>query len=46
MTKIYESLANDYMYGDLNNIMIFPDNHDMSRIYTRLDEDFDKWKWR
>jgi len=44
MIKIYESLANDYMYGDLNNIMIFPDNHDMSRIYTRLDEDFDKWK--
>jgi glycosidase len=44
MTKIYESLANDYMYGDLNNIMIFPDNHDMSRIYTRLDEDYDKWK--
>ncbi len=44
MTKIYESLANDYMFGDLNNIMIFPDNHDMSRIYTRLDEDFDKWK--
>ena len=44
MTKINESLANDYMYGDLNNIMIFPDNHDMSRIYTRLDEDYDKWK--
>lgn len=44
MTKIYESLANDYMYGDVNNIMIFPDNHDMSRIYTQLDEDYDKWK--
>ena len=44
MTKIYESLANDYMYGELNNIMIFPDNHDMSRIYTQLDEDFDLWK--
>ena len=44
MTKIYESLANDYMYSDVNNIMIFPDNHDMSRIYTQLDEDFDKWK--
>jgi len=44
MTKIYESLANDYMYGDLNNIMIFPDNHDMSRIYTLLNEDFNKWK--
>ena len=24
--------------------MIFPDNHDMSRIYTQLDEDFDLWK--
>lgn len=44
MTKIYESLANDYMYSDVNNIMIFPDNHDMSRIYTQLDEDYDKWK--
>lgn len=44
MTKIYESLANDYKYGDLNDIMIFPDNHDMSRIYTQLDEDFDAWK--
>ena len=44
MTKIYESLANDYMYSDVNNIMIFPDNHDMSRIYTQLNEDFDKWK--
>ena len=32
------------MYGDVNNIMIFPDNHDMSRIYTQLDEDYDKWK--
>ena len=44
LTKIYESLANDYMYSDVNNIMIFPDNHDMSRIYTQLNEDFDKWK--
>jgi glycosidase len=40
-----KALANDYMYSDVNNIMIFPDNHDMSRIYTRqLNEDFDKWK--
>lgn len=44
MTAIYESLADDYKYGDLNNIMIFPDNHDMSRIYTQLDEDYEKWR--
>lgn len=44
MSKVYESLANDYMYANTNNVMIFPDNHDMSRIFTKLDEDFDKWK--
>ena len=44
MSKIYESLANDYKYANTNNVMIFPDNHDMSRIFTRLEEDFDKWK--
>jgi len=44
MSKVYESLANDYKYANTNNVMIFPDNHDMSRIYTRLEEDFDKWK--
>lgn len=44
MTKVYESLANDYLYSDVNNIMTFPDNHDMSRIFTQLDEDFDQWK--
>ena len=44
MAKIYESLANDYMYGTPNNIMIFADNHDMDRIFTQLDEDFDLWK--
>lgn len=44
MSKVYESLANDYQYANTNNVMIFPDNHDMSRIFTRLEEDFDKWK--
>ena len=44
MSKVYESLANDYKYANTNNVMIFPDNHDMSRIFTRLEEDFDKWK--
>lgn len=44
MTAIYESLANDYMYADANDIMIFPDNHDMSRIFVQLGEDYNKWK--
>ncbi len=37
--KIYEGLANDFHYPSPKDIMIFPDNHDMDRIYTQLNED-------
>ncbi|MRX62780.1 glycoside hydrolase family 13 protein [Maribacter luteus] len=43
-TDLYETLGQDYLYPDPNNLVIFPDNHDMSRIYTQLNEDFDKYK--
>ncbi|UAM99164.1 glycoside hydrolase family 13 protein [Polaribacter litorisediminis] len=36
LVKIYEGLANDFHYASPKDIMIFPDNHDMSRIYTQL----------
>ncbi len=36
---LYEMLANDFLYADPHNLVIFPDNHDMSRIYTQLNED-------
>lgn len=39
LIKIYEGLANDFYYSHPNDIMIFPDNHDMDRIFTQLDED-------
>ena len=38
LVKIYEGLANDFHYANPKDIMIFPDNHDMSRIYTQLKE--------
>jgi glycosidase len=38
LIKIYEALANDFLYPDANKLVIFPDNHDMSRIYTQLHE--------
>ena len=38
LVKIYEGLANDFHYATPKDIMIFPDNHDMSRIYTQLKE--------
>ncbi|WP_238988364.1 glycoside hydrolase family 13 protein [Aureibaculum marinum] len=44
LIKIYEGLANDFYYPSPNDIMIFPDNHDMSRIFTQLGEDITKTK--
>ena len=38
--NLYETLAKDFLYPDPGNLVIFPDNHDMSRIYTRLNEDY------
>lgn len=41
--SIYETLATDFLYGDPNNLVVFPDNHDMSRIFTQVDHDVRKW---
>ena len=38
LVKIYEGLANDFSYANPEKIMIFPDNHDMDRIFTQLKE--------
>jgi len=42
--RMYEALANDFNYADPSKLVIFPDNHDMSRFYTQLSEKFDLWK--
>lgn len=42
--KLYEGLANDFYYPNPSKIMVFPDNHDMSRIYTQMGEDLTKTK--
>ncbi|MCH2192748.1 glycoside hydrolase family 13 protein [Kordia sp.] len=39
LVKIYEGLANDFHYATPKDVMIFPDNHDMSRIFTQLKGD-------
>jgi glycosidase len=44
LVKMYEGLANDFAYARPKDIMIFPDNHDMSRIFTQLHEDVSKTK--
>lgn len=44
LIKIYENLANDFYYKDPSSLLIFNDNHDMSRIYTQMNEDMVKTK--
>ena len=38
MRRIYRVLAADRVYPDPYNLVVFPDNHDVSRIYTVLGE--------
>jgi len=44
LIKLYEKLGQDFNYANPSNMVIFPDNHDMSRIYTQVDENFDLYK--
>lgn len=37
LREIYEALANDFLYTRPEDILVFPDNHDMSRIFTQLE---------
>ncbi|MFP4604451.1 MAG: glycoside hydrolase family 13 protein [Bacteroidales bacterium] len=44
MIQLYRSLANDFLYSDPYNLVVFADNHDMSRFYTQIEEDLDLFK--
>jgi glycosidase len=44
LVTLFEALANDFQYADPEKLVIFPDNHDMSRIYTQLGENYDLLK--
>lgn len=35
--RLYEILAHDFLYADMNNILIFADNHDLSRFMKSKD---------
>ncbi|MFN7117908.1 MAG: glycoside hydrolase family 13 protein [Saprospiraceae bacterium] len=36
---LYEKLALDFQYADPYNLVVFPDNHDMSRFYSVVGQD-------
>ncbi len=44
MIKAYDNFANDFLYPNINNIMVFAGNHDVTRINTVLNEDLNKYK--
>lgn len=44
LVKLYQTLADDHLYADPSQLVTFPDNHDMNRFYTQINEDFDMFK--
>ena len=37
---LYRGLANDFQYPDPSRLVVFADNHDMSRVFTQLNGDY------
>ena len=44
LVTLYEALSNDFQFANPEKLVIFPDNHDMSRFYTQLGENVDLLK--
>ncbi|MBL7742812.1 MAG: glycoside hydrolase family 13 protein [Chitinophagaceae bacterium] len=41
LVKLYEALANDFVYANPKDLLIFGDNHDMDRLFTQLKDNPD-----
>jgi len=44
LVRLYDTLANDFQYADPYNLVVFPGNHDTSRIFAALGEDRDAYR--
>ncbi|WP_423129956.1 glycoside hydrolase family 13 protein [Gaoshiqia sp. Z1-71] len=44
LQELYDALSNDFLYPDAGNLVVFPDNHDMLRFFTQVNEDKDLLK--
>ena len=42
--RLYDVLSEDFLYPDLNNIVIFADNHDLDRVYPVLGSNINNYK--
>jgi len=43
-SQLYEVLSQDYVYSDPQKLVLFADNHDGDRLFSKLGEDLDKFK--
>ncbi|MGX9221002.1 glycoside hydrolase family 13 protein [Massilia varians] len=43
-TDVYETLSLDYLYPEPGNLVLFEANHDVSRIWSVVGEDFDRYR--
>jgi glycosidase len=42
--EVYQGVAQDYHFPNPDYQLIFPDNHDLDRLYTRLNKNLENWK--
>jgi neopullulanase len=44
LTKIYQTLSEDFLYPNPNNLVVFADNHDINRFFTQVNGNVDLFK--
>jgi neopullulanase len=44
LIRLYDILAEDFLYPDPYRLIVFGDNHDVNRLFTNLDKDLDALK--
>lgn len=44
MIKVYENFVNDFLYADIDNLLVFAGNHDTDRINETYKSDLNKYK--
>ena len=44
LIRLYDVLAEDFLYPEPGRLVVFGDNHDLNRLFTSLNEDMDRLK--
>lgn len=44
VSDLYYVLSQDFLYSNPENLITFPDNHDVMRFFTQQENNFERWK--